>query len=171
MFPVGQEKHENGSCSQAGDGCSTYVLHRHEGGLLHDFAFQYGGRKMSGITAQGIHILRETSDMVLLPMVERIGINGGSDHGGYGIAHTYHQKDEGGKIARRQSLHPPCRNEGIKHEQAREIEQHGQPQVVEHAFGLILEIEVGIRRCHQQECQGEDPSEMHLPHNQKQGQH
>ena len=73
MFPVGQEKHENGSCSQAGDGCSTYVLHRHEGGLLHDFAFQYGGRKMSGITAQGIHILRETSDMVLLPMVERIG--------------------------------------------------------------------------------------------------
>lgn len=50
MFSVGQEKHENGCGSQADDGCSAYVLHRHEGGLLHNLAFQYGGRDMPGIT-------------------------------------------------------------------------------------------------------------------------
>ena len=48
LFSVGQEEDEDeeGNGSQANDGGSAYVTHSHEGGLLHDLAFQYGGRKM-----------------------------------------------------------------------------------------------------------------------------
>ena len=108
------------------------------------------------------YVLCQAGDVVLLPFLHPVAVDGGAYGGGHDIADGYHQEKPGGEIAHGQMFHGKGTSDGIKYQQPCPMDDGGKDGVFIGSHRLVMEVHVEVGTQHEPESGGIDVAEGNL---------